>query len=42
MSDFAIPNIEEVSGLAGPCEGSEELKNGYWCLEFKTIDKVSK
>ena len=37
---WATPHHCKVSGLAAPCVGSEEAKNGEWCLEFKTIDKV--
>jgi hypothetical protein len=38
---WATPHHCKVSGLAVSCD-SEEAKNGEWCLEFKTIDKVSK
>lgn len=39
---WATPHHCKISGLAHQCPGSEEAKNGDWCIEFTTIDTVTK
>jgi len=39
---WATPHHCKVSGLAHQCPGSENATNGSWCIEFETIDTVTK